>query len=521
MYLSSKMFIAIKKIAVFLFVAIYFYIIFEMYSNSAMGSDMANMILEAKDIIDGNIFLSDWNLTGLTFITTDLLYYIVAVLLFGVDKLSYAFASALMYVVMILLGMQFFRDKDSCFKWKAMFYLAIAGFPCAALMGCARVHTGCIVWCFISLLCIVQIKKVSFGKKYYLYCGGAIIALTLACAGDEIPLLALVLPIVLVAAIHICRDYVNAKKCNKCDVIILLIGCCSALLGKFIDKLYFIIGGANKNAYMGNKIFVPFDEYGKKISIYIEALFSLFDSVFKGKEVVSVNTVFYFFIVVFIFVVFCFLGNQIIRFIKGKEYDYITLILGSGFVIISLVLIVTDMGSDIGEARYMAYAPCIFSIIFLKNLSLLKVHTVRDITNEKKVLLLILAVVSVLLMCRIAIPGVAVQRQTDVRNIQIAEVLEENDLENGYGNFWDASATTVYGGDNVSVRAIIVNEQGAFIYRWFCKESWYSELANFVILSNDILDSNVRNAFGEPYRVITEDDISIYIFDYDISTKLK
>ncbi len=61
-----------------------------------IDSDYSNLILEAADIISGNVLLNDWIQTGISFLTTDLLYYVIAVLFNGVSRNSYLVASGLM-----------------------------------------------------------------------------------------------------------------------------------------------------------------------------------------------------------------------------------------------------------------------------------------------------------------------------------------------------------------------------------------------------------------------------------------
>ena len=42
-----------------------------------MDSDYSNLILEASDILHGNFFMNGWTQTGISFFTTDMLYYLI------------------------------------------------------------------------------------------------------------------------------------------------------------------------------------------------------------------------------------------------------------------------------------------------------------------------------------------------------------------------------------------------------------------------------------------------------------
>lgn len=83
------------------FVILYFCYIYYRVSDLPCNSDTACMLLEAKDILHGNFFLADWQLTGITFITTDMPYFLIGTLIFGVDERAAFLAITLMYVALV------------------------------------------------------------------------------------------------------------------------------------------------------------------------------------------------------------------------------------------------------------------------------------------------------------------------------------------------------------------------------------------------------------------------------------
>ena len=74
---------------IFLLVFCHIYII---QSHMYIESDLSNMVLEADDFLKGNFLLRGWNnewfSTGITYLTTDLLYFLFSVGLFGISKTS-------------------------------------------------------------------------------------------------------------------------------------------------------------------------------------------------------------------------------------------------------------------------------------------------------------------------------------------------------------------------------------------------------------------------------------------------
>ena len=94
------------KKAIKILLAVLFAVGFAVYliaeiSKQPINSDGACMLLEAKDVLSGNILLSDWHLTGVSFITTDLPWFVVSVAVFGMSLRPYHLACFLMYAFMV------------------------------------------------------------------------------------------------------------------------------------------------------------------------------------------------------------------------------------------------------------------------------------------------------------------------------------------------------------------------------------------------------------------------------------
>lgn len=79
-------------------------------SYQHIDSDYSNLVLEANDIINGNIFLKNWTLTGISFITTDLLFFIIGAIFTGISDVSFKIAIAGMVATLICLS--FFLASD-------------------------------------------------------------------------------------------------------------------------------------------------------------------------------------------------------------------------------------------------------------------------------------------------------------------------------------------------------------------------------------------------------------------------
>ena len=104
-------------------------------------------------------------------------------------------------------------------------------------------------------------------------------------------------------------------------------------------------------------------------------------------------------------------------------------------------------------------------------------------------------------------------------------MLEEHNLKNGYANFWDSSINTVISNERVNVRAISMDDK-VNIFAWGCKQTWYREKANFVLIRNiefsgtGVNYDNAVKLFATPKEVVDFENYKILIYDYDISEKI-
>lgn len=488
------------------------------FAQIPLNSDLANMMLEADDILNGNLFLTDWTLTGISFLTTDLLFFIVGTLFFGVSIKGYVFSISLMFLALIAAGALLLSDK---FRLpELLFLIAVAGFPCFYWASILRIHTGCFVWVLVGLSFLWRANLCKKHQK--LMIALAVLFLTLSVTGDSIALLAVILPLLLTALINVTRSWFQKEALKKEDIRSIAAAASAFLLGTALDKLYIFIGGADKNVFLESKFFEAIEDYPKNFHVYIQSLFGMFDADFSGQKLLSADTLFFFLrgciIVLGIIVIF----HTIICFVKGKACDFINLILSIGFLLISVVFLLTDISVDIMCGRYFVYAPVMFCVILIRKFRELRAQE----TNERKKKLTYTAIIlcSVLLFLKSFFPIPAKSVYYDETQLGLLQVLEENNLKNGYGGFWDASVATVYAQKQVSIRAVAANENGIFKFNWFCKNTWYDEYADYVVVSPNagggITADTVLRSFGTPKDIIHYGIYDIYVYDYDISKRL-
>ena len=87
-----------------LFSLLYFFVLFLNAARIPINSDFSNLILEAKDFWNGDVLLSNRYFTGITFYTTDFLYYVISYFFFGTDNFTFVLATSMMCFMIAFAG---------------------------------------------------------------------------------------------------------------------------------------------------------------------------------------------------------------------------------------------------------------------------------------------------------------------------------------------------------------------------------------------------------------------------------
>lgn len=473
-------------------------------------SDYANLVLEGRDLLQGDFFRSDWNLTGISFLTTDLPYFVVGVALFGVTNKAYIFACALMQTMLVAVACLLLKDCLQKHKFSStIIMLAFSMLPCLFAIDLLRAHTGGFIVAFLEVY--VFNLLINRKNKSLLLIGIYIVLMALAVMGDPIILILIVLPICIWSAITWLNKGINTKTM----FLHIFINSCGVLVGTICDKLYFKIGGANKNAFLDSKIFISWDDLYGKLITYLRGVLYLSDAAFETKSIMDVHTLLYALNTIAVILFFMVVLYNIKCFVNRKQYDFITVILGTGFLIMSVLFIVTNIATDIAGARYICFLPTLMAIVFIRNFTAL-------VVGKERIYMAIIAVALVVVSGKIYNLKTDVQLNGIPQNANaLINILEENHLTNGYASFWNASSVTVLSNEKVKVRAIIDNNQRFQMHNWFCKNEWYAEPANFIVTLDDdisgITKHNVEAVLGVADKNIICGQYEILVYDFDIS----
>ncbi len=515
-----------------LFSLLYFFILFLNTARVPINSDFSNLILEAKDFWSGDVLLSNRYFTGITFYTTDLLYYVISYLFFGVDNFTFVLATALMCFMIAFAGTFLLKVKDKKFPWILFTaYIAFSMLPESGAITALWAHTPAAVYCLFALYFYNEWRNC--GKTKHLVFSG--ILYLLAFAGDSSVLILFILPVIFIEGVEFLKAFCFEKN-NSVEKRFYVMGSvflAVAVITFASEKLFFLLNGSEKNAFISDLKFITFESAGEHICSYLYAVMDMFNVNFAGKPVLWASSFFYFVRFIFVIIGFVFVIKSIFDLFKKNDYDFISSTLSLGIVFISIVTVITllSKGSDCG--RYFGSFPVMFGIVVIRQL--LCCDTSCFSLRAKKAGSIILIVLSsIMVLNYLRKTDLRIAYNKDIREkecykqerLELARYLEKRNLKNGYSDFWTASIISVYSHEKSTVRPIYGDFYSDFEikkHQWFAKFEWFSEPCYFVVLSPDtsemygLKESNVLSKFGTPSECDEFNGFKIFIYDHDIA----
>lgn len=493
--------------------------------NVGLDSDKANHLLQAKDIVEGNVFLKDWFLTGVTFLTTDLPYYILGYLLCGVSFRGVYVSAGLMIAAALIAGYVCSFVCTDRNKEKKIMYLLLVGIPSINLVYHFRVHTGAvtvILLCFLLFHCLINDV---ISEKHIWLLG---FLMFVGVFGDLLVAIECCLPIVLYSLYFIA---ITDKEHHAKLIKHILISVLSAAFAIVAQKLYIIIGGSNLNSYlMSRSYFTDISLWPDKINEFIHSVLLIAGADFTGHPI---NDIAYTvrvcnFIVLVIAIIIA--AVLIVKMFRKEKIDCLSFVMILAIFFSASAYIFTDLA----EPRYITVIPLCIFIVFIRNIEFVFAY----FSNKRLVssVLLLSAAVSAVSNCS----GYITRNYDDYYKVQnysqypldsyydLIAFLKDHNLKNGYASFWNSSIITVLSGEEVTIRHIDRLDNMFIVNRWFCKSNWYQEETDFLLINtNDEGDNTFNNGvdsaiqfFGEPIEQYVLNGYIILVYDYDLSTAL-
>jgi hypothetical protein len=489
-----------------------------------MDADYSFELLEANDIIHGNFFLKGWTQTGISFLFTDLLYFMVGAAVFGAIPRAYVIAVTLMAAATFVSGYFLLGKKN---LRSTVLYVAITAFPTVAASSIHRGHAGGYVWAFISFAFVMHcFKRYNEQKKMDILSLVVIGILTAMCSMSDMAAFIFGGGAILIVCVY--KLIFDAKADKKFYGELALSVFIGAVAGVIADKLYYVVGGAVKNDIVTSKCYVSIYDIWDKLCVYVDAVFTLGSAHIWNKAIMSPLTMVCLLHAAFVVLGIVLMIRSIVLFLQHRSDDLISVCISIGFVVISLLFIFTNIGIDSYSARYFGALNYMLAVVVVRWLEE-EQYFEKFIYTSKIKWKQLMAVLSVLLL----IGGffTNVRETTGSRYVteqeELALFLQEQGLTDGYAPYYESSVAEVVTDGEVHLSQVILDGTSSiYPYYWFCREENYSRPVHFIVCSPDDADFNmteeeVTKALGKPDKVLTFGKYAIYEYNEDLSERIK
>lgn len=140
----------------------------------------------------------------------------------------------------------------------------------------------------------------------------------------------------------------------------------------------------------------------------------------------------------------------------------------------------------------------------------------------------LLAIIAIPITCVVSITmydlmTMEKQTSTNMRLTNMAEFLEENDLEYGYATFWQANIITMISDSEVKVRCINLGDDGYRKRLYQTNKNWYEDVKGydkyFVILTDREMEeyyNNSNSVYEKANEEIRYEGYNILIYDHNL-----
>ena len=492
-----------------------------------INSDFANHVLEGADWIGGNFFLKDWVLTGISFLTTELPFYGLAALIFGIRPLAYVFAAGLILSVFLWLGFFLLRDRPGEITVADfIIYFAIAAVSTPTKAGHFRGHTAAFSYALVLFLLTARYLKSDAAKSQAALLVGIGLTLALGVAGDLLLAVIGALPVVIFCVWELVQSgaRIEIKKTVRLGVTIVIALC----VGVGLDRLYFAVGGAVKNEMLARKYILGYDQIGAYLNRFVNGLIELANGSTDQTPLTLVNTLRWGFLVLTLTAMLIAVVETILSYLRRRHNDFTALFLALAVAVMSAVCVFTDMLVTSEFTRYFSFMIVFGAILIVRALNRRRIHEI-PLTRFRVPAAGFLIAAALVLIALQAQP--LTFGRTPTRFDRVAAYLEANGYRHGFAHFWNASSVTVSSRNRVKVRAITVHRNADLVpeyaeeQRWFYKPHWFSEAPHHFVLTDnfgylDVSKAFIIEIFGEPLRVDAFEDYEILVYDRDLTPEL-
>ncbi len=495
--------VAIKYKLIF-FIIIFVLLFCHIYSieNKIANADLSTMVLFSDDILNGNIFLNNWYLSGLTFLATDMLYFLLSVKLFGISSSS-IFCALSLYITMCFISafLLIRNDIKKITILDLIMFILLCGISFESIR-LATCHNGCFVYSYLTIFFTAKYLK-NQQNKYLFYSS---ILLILSVFSDYIIFMTAIVPILVYSCFQMFYNNDNKKYLNIIFSIVI-----SIITGYFLLKVYIYNSTLEYNGEPAYFININIDAFTNKIILIVKELSLLFDIDCLTNKLLNINAIISLLRYIIIFLGIHLIYKNIEKCITNKNPDFVNFCLSLSVVLFFIIFLTTSYNSDIHTARYISFMPLSFAVLILREFSCFD-------NISKKQYILIFCLLLILLLNTLYCNTKKNDDRLELAN-RIISILEKNNLTNGINiDYWMSTSVTVFSKNKIKIRPIYLNPENRLEkFTWYTKEDWFNEPVQFVIINSST--DNAENFNDSVLSMKSKEIIDIHTYKIYILNK--
>lgn len=509
--LSTKQAFNIKTIIkyimsiLFILILTVFYIILS--KHTPMNSDHASIILEAKDIFEGNILLKNWTLSTVSYYTTDIPFYVIAIALYGFSNQLLYIVPGVLYAITVFFALYLSsKSTQKTFSYiSSLITFSLIGLPTLFLSEnvlVGAIHIVAYLYIIVAFICIENFKSTE--KKFFLFV--YYLFLTLALVGDNITIFIAIIPVIIVSLINIYYKMDIAKNIFIIIGNMIVLAFSKIALSIIYSIGGFVVPGTEPLKYNGIK------SLWNNIYITISGISEIFGIRLIRHNLISPYSFIDIVKIAGMSFVFYSLYKMLKKYKKCNFVDQVLLILCVSNL---LGYTLTNLQQDISTTRYL--------IPFILFGSILCGRIFTDLVNNNK--FLIISLCTIYFFASTYPITMIFQRQTNIPEKKLCEFLTDHDLTNGYGSFWCSSIITLLSREDVKIRSIVNINNDLQPFEWLSNKNWYMAYANFIVTDDsnwgNISSSIIVKTFGYPDYTYNIDKYTVFVWNKNITPLLK
>jgi hypothetical protein len=486
-----------------------------------LSSDGASNVLQAWDMLHGNLLLHNWWVSDLSFYTTELPQYMLIEAVLGLGPWVAHVAAAMTYTLLVLLAALLAKGHARGRDGLARALLAGGIMLAPQLSGTTILllspdHTGTAVPLLAIWLLIDRAQPRWFVPAV------VCVAFTQTMVADSIVLLTGIVPLVLVCAVRACPGLVRngARPVPRWyEISLAAAAAVAGVVGSFAPRVMAAVGGYRQwhvgtDTYLGQ---LPHAAW-----VTVQGTLGLFGAnVFGASPVIEL--IFTICHVAGIIAVACGLGIAAVRFFRFDE-----LIVPVFAVAIALnlgaYLISTHARSVLGAREIAAVLP-LGAVLAGRTLGerALAAWTAKGARGWRRPALMVIAAGYLG-----SLAYGAVQPSVPPADEPLAAWLVAHRLSDGLAGYWQANSTTLDSTRKVLVSAVTLGHHGRLApYQWETDDANYDpalHYANFVVAGGPAalpgMQAAAARTFGRPLRTYHAGGYTIMVWDTNLLTEL-